>query len=572
MIYALEEEIGNPDFFIGRKEELADLLAWAEGAKDRMSKSRALLARRKKGKTALVQRLYNILYNNNDPRVVPFYMRVREGNQQITQFSMIYYATFIGQFLGFQLRKPDLINPLRSLKWLKKHAEQDSDIFQDIEEAEEFMNTNPGLLWDFARQAPHRIASIKNIRIIQIIDEFQYMNRFLFHDDAMRNRDDFCHTYMGTAESKIAPMLVTGSYIGWLTKIIGHMTSRFNPYVLHELTDEEALETVYNYSRLTGSPVTDETAPYIAEVAKNDPFYISQIIRTNMKELDLTTRKGVRESLQFETTQGPGYTANMWWEYIVYAFGNVNKKNAKKIVLYLAKYGDEERTRKQINDDLKLGIEDDELETRLYELYMADLIARGSSANRYKGLGDHVFEAVFRKIYADEIEDLDPEAIREEFDRKMKEMDRRTNHYKGLGGEYKVMFHLLNAVTRKAAPADVFYNVQEAFTLGPFTSIQKDRIYKDHENSREIDILAVSEAEDAVDLAVEVKNWKKKISNKAVERFIHLKEEYSGALKKKTRFVLYSEKGFTKAQEDMMKAAGIIYTTPERLTTYLHMD
>ncbi len=38
MKYALQEEIGQPDFFVGRKEELADLLKWAEGTKKKVSK------------------------------------------------------------------------------------------------------------------------------------------------------------------------------------------------------------------------------------------------------------------------------------------------------------------------------------------------------------------------------------------------------------------------------------------------------------------------------------------------------------------------------------------------------
>ena len=51
---ALAEEIGNPDLFIGRVEEQAFYLAWAQGTLELRSKSQALLSRRKKGKTALV--------------------------------------------------------------------------------------------------------------------------------------------------------------------------------------------------------------------------------------------------------------------------------------------------------------------------------------------------------------------------------------------------------------------------------------------------------------------------------------------------------------------------------------
>ena len=131
------------------------------------------------------------------------------------------------------------------------------------------------------------------------------------------------------------------------------------------------------------------------------------------------------------------------------------------------------------------------------------------------------------------------------------------------------MFHLLNAVTHGASLADIVFNCQNGFEIKSFASLHKDRIYIDHENSREIDIPAVSEAEDGADLAVEVKNWKKEVSTKEVKRFIELKKDYAGALKKKTGFVLYSEQGFTDSQEKLMEADGVMYTTPHRLTAYL---
>ncbi|MCP4382277.1 MAG: hypothetical protein GY798_12835, partial [Hyphomicrobiales bacterium] len=46
---ALAEEIGKPDLFVGRKQELRFYLNWAEGTKELLSKSQALLSRRKKG-------------------------------------------------------------------------------------------------------------------------------------------------------------------------------------------------------------------------------------------------------------------------------------------------------------------------------------------------------------------------------------------------------------------------------------------------------------------------------------------------------------------------------------------
>ncbi len=64
--YPLAEEIGDPDLFVGREKEMTRLLKWAAGTKQRLSKSMGILSRRKKGKTALLQRFFNILYTRND--------------------------------------------------------------------------------------------------------------------------------------------------------------------------------------------------------------------------------------------------------------------------------------------------------------------------------------------------------------------------------------------------------------------------------------------------------------------------------------------------------------------------
>ncbi len=79
--YPLAEEIGDPDLFVGREEEMTRLLKWAAGTKRRHSTSMGILSRRKKGKTALLQRFFNILYSLNDPQLIPFYYRISENLQ-----------------------------------------------------------------------------------------------------------------------------------------------------------------------------------------------------------------------------------------------------------------------------------------------------------------------------------------------------------------------------------------------------------------------------------------------------------------------------------------------------------
>jgi hypothetical protein len=77
MHYPLPEIIGKPDLLAGRGKEFALLDKWISRIPDLLSKSRAILARRKSGKTAVVQRIFNRLWSENG-QVVPFYINIRE--------------------------------------------------------------------------------------------------------------------------------------------------------------------------------------------------------------------------------------------------------------------------------------------------------------------------------------------------------------------------------------------------------------------------------------------------------------------------------------------------------------
>ncbi len=95
MDYAYEERIGNPDLFTGRKQELAYFLKWINDIKEKKSQSTAILARRKMGKTAIMERLFNITFFKNDV-VIPFYYEVKETKMWVKCFLPVpfFYSLF----------------------------------------------------------------------------------------------------------------------------------------------------------------------------------------------------------------------------------------------------------------------------------------------------------------------------------------------------------------------------------------------------------------------------------------------------------------------------------------------
>jgi hypothetical protein len=566
LIIALKEEIGNPGFFSGRKKELDFFLDWCENVKKEMSQSTALLARRKKGKTALVQRLYNILYTKGDPQLIPFYFRMEEGNMTLLDYSGIFYRSLVGQYLAFKKRDPHLILTRFPFDDLSRLSEDDPILHKDIALMQEIVrNKNTGEAWELARTAGHRISSLKDERIIQILDEFQFLNAYIYTDETYEKKCELVGYYNGTAESKISPQLVTGSYIGWLTTIIRKMVSRYREYYLESFPKEEALDAVYNYSTLLMQPVTDETAPLIAEACHHDPYYIAQVMRSNYEHKDLSDADSVLATLQYETALPRGQIAKMWMEYIWEAFDKVNDRNAKAIVLYLAKYGGAERTKEQIIRDLHLNMTPAELEEKLYKLEKADIIAIGSSSSRYKGLGDKIFEIVFRRRYEEEIARIDQKNVEAEIQRQLKSLKGQISHYKGISSEYRVINLLVFALYRGWKLENIVEKALPGLTFGPFISMEKKTFDFGQQNRVEVDIFCKSAVPDDTDFIVEVKDWKTEVTMQAVDGFINNKQKLEKNLKKKAGYIFYSENGMPEKLAERLLENGIMVTCWERM-------
>ena len=203
--YPLAEEIGDPDLFVGREKEMTRLLKWAEGTKRLHSKSMGILSRRKKGKTALLQRFFNILYTRNDPQLIPFYYRIPDVFQTRSDFTETFYRRVLTQYFAFTTRTPKWLATLHTMDQLRELAGSDQILADDIHKMEDVLASTPTSAWTFAQEAAHRISQWKDVRILQILDEFQYMNKYVVADDDPDRVELLCHSYMGPAESKFSP-------------------------------------------------------------------------------------------------------------------------------------------------------------------------------------------------------------------------------------------------------------------------------------------------------------------------------------------------------------------------------
>jgi len=580
MKFALEERIGSPELFVGRNKELEFFLNWIDNIKLRKSQSTAILARRKMGKTALMERLFNITFSKNNG-VIPFYYEIKERKMWVMDFCQDLFLTFIYQYIAFKSRKPaylrlEYMSDFRRAVEIAKQEELPylCNIIEDAANA--VANERTGILWEIVREAPKKIASMQNEPIVQMIDEFQFLNSKIYRDKELQNlADDLAGGYLSTAESKIAPLLVSGSWVGWLMNLLGIMLpARFRHKFLGNMPQDEAIEMIYKYSQFFDVSVTEETAYLLAQLSEGSPFYISSVLQSGSHEKNLTTIQGLTETLEFETLDDRGTIKFTWMEYVNAAFNAVNNRNAKRIVLHLFKNKDRELTRKELLDQLQLDMTDEELEKKLEALLRADIINRGQTHFDYRCVQDNIFDKVFRGVYQKEIEHFEITEIKKEYSQALEELKRqyrrllgKYNYHKGYFAEYLILDQLrLHAQRKNDLLKSITRHLPLDFHFSEYSYVWKYDFAPKYSKSFNIDIFARSAAPGDYWIIGEVKSREvKKFSQEEAVEFERKFDEIK-TLEKIERAVgfIFSRSGFTKEAEDYCRERGIAISDDER--------
>jgi len=549
------------------------LLNWAEKTKRDISMSTAILSRRKTGKTAIMHRLFNILFEKGDS-VIPFYYEIWETDQWLGHFAQDFFFTFIWQYISFHARNPKYLEYSRGnySKAIESAKNEGLDhLISFIESAQyAFGNEEAETLWNIARDAPRFIAGQRNERIVQMIDEFQFINKYIFRDKLCKHCiDNLAGSYLHTCEYKTAPLLVSGSWVGWLTRdLLKMLPGRFQFHYLENIPEDEAVEMIFKYSLLEDIPVTEKTVSLMAGLTEGNPFYISSLFRSKYPGKDFTTEKGLLDTLEFETLHKEGTIKGTWMEYALYAMDETNSINAKKMVLYLSKNRERDVTRREIKEKLNLEMTDFDLEKKLKILIKSDIIEQGRGNFYYQGVQDNIFDKVFRGVYADEIEALEPgdlaneyKALAEKLQENNKHLLGEYSHFKGKFAEYRIIDNLrYGAKENRTRFKNMINNPPKDFEFSEYESVWSYSASPIHKRVIQIDIFARAN-DDEYSLIGEVKHRKAKFSVKETEAFIKKAMALMELEKiKKAVLFVFSLSGFHKNTLEYLKKKGIAWT------------
>jgi len=568
MQYPLTEKIGQPELLVGREKEFRQFQKWLDKIPDKLSKSRVILARRKSGKTVFVQRIFNQLWNENG-LTIPFFFDVADTKIWYPTLAIDYYCAFASQYISFLERDEKLVNKPLSLEEIRKYGLANSiELFvRDVD----FLLKNKevggshDLMWKIACSAPHCFAAFYDKRFLVIIDEFQNFTQYVYRDEKCLTKPDetLAGSFHSLSESKIAPMLVTGSYVGWLLLVIrkyleaGRLKQiRFSPY----LTQEEGLQAVYKYAQFYNEPITNETAVQINELCMSDPFFISCVIQNELETQDLTSSAGVIERVNYEISDRRSEMSETWNEYLQLTLERNNDIHAKNLLLHLSKHADRYWTPRDLKEALSLPLDINKIQEKLLILSEADMIEQGVADIDFRGLQDGTLNLILRNRFEKEIkESKSGPNLKLEFEKKIEALTTKNQQLQGqlnhLSG--KMAEHLLAAAFRsrkRFALSDFFQEVIDTTRLNIIDVRERVFIQRSDGKKMEIDVVAQSSCGRVV--LVEVKKTKAKTGPTIVEYFQEKVELY----KKQEQNILpafLSLGGFTEDALNVCQAHGI---------------
>ncbi|MDM8552981.1 hypothetical protein QUF72_23075 [Desulfobacterales bacterium HSG2] len=541
MQYPLEEKIGDPDLLVGRDREFANFNRWIANIPKRASKSRVILARRKSGKTSFVQRIFNRLWSENG-EVIPFYLDIAENKIWYPHLAIKYYQAFASQYISFLERDERPVREPLSMEEIREYGISNSvkSFVKDVDLLTK-ENREGGMhfmMWETACGAPHRFASLYGKRFLVILDEFQNLAAYVYPDPNYQTSpiESIPGSFHSLSESKIAPMLVTSSYVSWLIDIAGKYLEAgrlseifMNPY----LAPEKGLEAVYRHAECFGEPITNETAVLISELCMSDPFFISCVIQSNYEEKDLTTAEGVADTVNHEITDRHSEMSLTWGEYIQLMLSKVNDRHAKMILLHLSKHSDRYWTPEDLRDALPLEISADAIRERLNLLVEADVIEWGSSDIRFRGLRDGTLNLILRSRFEQEIATFTPAAppdlrreFREEIERLKKERDSLQGALSNLTGKVaEIQIASAFRSRKRFALSEFFEGVGDTARLNIVSSKCGVPLRREDGKKMELDVVAESDCGRVA--VVEVKKRKTPVGKTIVEDFAEKADIFS---------------------------------------------
>lgn len=572
------EPLENPvpdELFVNRQYELDLFWNWANNIPRRVSKSFALIGRRRTGKTAILKKLYNRLFNEQEA-VLPVYItfdRYLDRKEPITsyEFAEQYFMGYIGSYLAFRYRKPALIEPL-NWQHLRQFADQVHDEYV-LHLFEQYDGLWTGLiphgLVQWVINFPKAKARFGRMPTAIIVDEFQVLTNV--YDPKQDVHHDVTDSFQQASETRWAPLLVSGSAISLLVgRALGGMLSgRFKYRYVDSLSRSHTHDLVFRLGRFTDVEVNEELAEAIWQLTEGNAYAIQSLMNSTCPARDkLPSLSTLQEVLIFELTNHQG---ELWQHYREEFEKYSHQLNeglvTRRVMLWATKYPDERIDADEVAQEL--GLEVKEVRASLEKLRWVDIVEKIGLIS-YKGPNDPIMRRFIEYQHYTEIEKLAPAEVLKDWKKEYLTLRGHANNERGKFAEVH-LGAVMRGFDEREVDGAVYFNQAGPVKLPRFSKIEKRTGIVVDGVAIEIDLLGeyelpVDEQEDE-EVKPDVGAWlvqveyaKKRIREKTVRDFLTQVAAMKSQGYAITTSWFFAKGGFVKNAKKLLDEAGVLYS------------
>jgi hypothetical protein len=423
------EECMEYDEFTDRVELLRELETWIKNVRYKRSGSTSIISPRRLGKTVLLERLVNTVFFKPEYKVAPIFFNMGIEKVTLRSFIMQYIETFFRQYIAYCLQEPELYkaSPISMKKLMEIETNNN-----DVKNAQKhlcnfisFFETNHYDSdinhWKHVVRLPELVASSSDTYAAIIIDEFQEM-KFTVYNTSDENliayqakglltdqaATDLTGSYRRMSQSRVAPMLVSGSAVTMIFKTVmgGPLGGRFGFRYVKPLSIPDGVTLLFHLIRIYRSDLSIQTelAFYASSQVGGHPYYLYCLV-TSLFEQNFDSKEVIDDLIHYEITKGKIF--GFWQTHFQSNRHYINEDNdqelGKKIIYYFIQYNNQPVEIEEIASKLKVSKKI--VEEKIEKLYLADLVWR--TEGRYFSFNDICLMRYIKFVYEQDLKDID---------------------------------------------------------------------------------------------------------------------------------------------------------------------
>ncbi len=567
-ITPLEDLAG--DLFVDRHEELRLGRKWVEDIPLMHLNSWALVGRRRTGKTAILVKLFNHLFDEQD-RILPVFMTFAKYVKRTKlissyEFAEEYFGGYLRCYLAFRYRKPLLIRDNADIEQslLVAQALNDAYILELYEKYKRLrMQEHKAAAHSLAQwiiNFPKAHAAVKDMPTAIIIDEFQVLTDV--HDPLQNLRRDLTDSFQWASETHWAPLLLSGSAVSLLVDQAfgGMLSGRIGAWHLKPLSREHTHDLVFRLGERHRIPVNEAFAEAIYQVSGGYPYSVERLFTSRSPAIaQYPSLEALEQVMQFELGDLNGKLYQHYeGEFQKYSDLLNSGQLTRKVLFWTTKYPDERIKPARIAQEI--GVTTDEVQAVLEGLVQTDLITR-QIGTLFKGASDPMLRRYIAYYYYQHIEDLSPVEASKDWHSEYKRLQGKINNFVGEVAEVYVEA-VMRAFDGRTVDGMTYFSIAETVTLPAFKTIERRGGIVKHGIPFEIDLTGIGA--EAVWI-VQVKYTQAPIGPDDIQKFLTqtetviAKEGYTNV----TRWY-FSKKGYSPDAASRLRQVGVCSSTLEQ--------